>query len=374
MWTNGLIAASVVGCVVGLIVVCCWLSSMVQCVQHMYRYWCTCCHRNNKETFDLQSIRHTRVIINGRGDTQTTLARNSNLPPSYSSVFQQESAISIGSASASLTQSSIAPHGLAPVVVHRCGSDMTGPQIEQTSSCGGQPDIVPDQYQTPGEPDTTMWYTTPYDMDRRLCNKRPHYYQLVFAQSPDDDEAEYPDVNSPFINFPTRRTENCSWGSPITPPIAHSGINMYRTTFPTVEYGKPIKASDFVSPAGSDCFHYVKRSTSEGPPVPPSSLGPHTDCPHSTPSHQRHLSLTHSVVTTSPSLVSSLVSSSTCIAPTAPPLPSSSTADSIQEINPVQEGAQPSRVTHHPLFKHCRFTLFSDRRTQCPKHSSSSKL
>ena len=307
MWTNGLIAAAVVGSIVALVVVCCWLSSLVQCVQHMYKYWCSCCHKNSKDYYDVRTLRHhTRVIFNSSaGETTTTLNRAS-LPPSYSSIFKQE-LLSSG-------QTVDNDRQYASVVVHHCGAgDYTSSvsyssnhtphtgaedcQITTTTSPQPAPEHQHNHQfhqqqsydrfdpQASIDSDSVSYCPSLYSLDRELYNKRPHFYQLVFTQSPDDEEAEYPNVDSPFINFPRRslqgphhwesytpgghlrsphRTENTPRDIYTRSRMMSHPPDVLRDAVPHTSKPTAESVPSFVSPPGADVYQYVKRPTQLG--------------------------------------------------------------------------------------------------------------
>ena len=300
MWTNGFIAAAAVGSVVALVVACCWLSSFVQCIQHMYKYWCNCCHKNKKYYHDVRTLHHTRVIFNSNGDTTTALNRGI-LPPSYSSVFKQD--LLCGSQTHEIDRQ------YTSVVVHHCGntdatSAVSNNNVQQHNGAHHIPHNSDNNKtsETPShhlfvhqqkhfnrldsmpsvDSDSMSYCPSLYSLDHELYNKRQHYYQLVFTQSPDDDEAEYPEypeIDSPFINFPRRSNalEQCSTSDGY---VKHQTTDNYSRTrmmthHPDVRESVPhssISASDslacFVSPPGADVHQYIKRPTQLGTIVP----------------------------------------------------------------------------------------------------------
>ena len=85
--SGGLIAAIAIGSVVGAILVCCWVGSVIECFQHMYKYWCSCCHDNT----DVTEVTFTTVIPNPTADPSTVVVAGM-LPPSYSSIFRNDAA------------------------------------------------------------------------------------------------------------------------------------------------------------------------------------------------------------------------------------------------------------------------------------------
>ncbi len=82
--STGLIAAIVVGSLVGAVLLCCWVGSIIECVQHVYKYWCSCCHRHP----DPSDFHVTTVLGNPTADPSTVIVAG-RLPPSYSSIFHQ---------------------------------------------------------------------------------------------------------------------------------------------------------------------------------------------------------------------------------------------------------------------------------------------
>lgn len=89
--SGGLIAAIVIGSLAAAILLCCWVGSVIECIQHMYKYWCSCCHPSG----DLSDITFTTVIPNPGADPSTLMIATS-LPPSYSSIFCQDHGIPPG--------------------------------------------------------------------------------------------------------------------------------------------------------------------------------------------------------------------------------------------------------------------------------------
>ena len=75
-----------VGSLVGAVLLCCWVGSIIECVQHVYKYWCSCCHHSDSNDFHV-----TTVLGNPTADPSTVIVAG-RLPPSYSSIFQAETA------------------------------------------------------------------------------------------------------------------------------------------------------------------------------------------------------------------------------------------------------------------------------------------
>lgn len=86
----GLIAAIAVGCLVGAILICCWIGSLIDCIQHVYKYWCSCCHRHYQS-----DVTFSTVIANNSADPSTTMVTTGTLPPSYSSIFRNDAAFAL---------------------------------------------------------------------------------------------------------------------------------------------------------------------------------------------------------------------------------------------------------------------------------------
>lgn len=95
--SGGLIAAIAIGSLVGAILVCCWISSVIECIQHMYKYWCSCCHDT-----DINDITFTTTVIPNPGADPTTIVIAGTLPPSYSSIFRNDAAFMADASSTSL--------------------------------------------------------------------------------------------------------------------------------------------------------------------------------------------------------------------------------------------------------------------------------
>ena len=75
-----------VGSLVGAVLLCCWVGSIIECVQHVYKYWCSCCHHSDPNDFHV-----TTVLGNPTADPSTVIVAG-RLPPSYSSIFRGETA------------------------------------------------------------------------------------------------------------------------------------------------------------------------------------------------------------------------------------------------------------------------------------------
>ena len=98
--SHGLIAVTVIGSVIGAIVLCCWVGSIIECIQHIYKYWCFCIRNdhNHHNTHHMhrqstsRALAVTTVIANQNADPSTVIVART-LPPSYSSVFCNESPV-----------------------------------------------------------------------------------------------------------------------------------------------------------------------------------------------------------------------------------------------------------------------------------------
>ena len=93
--SHGFIAVIVIGSVIGAVVLCCWVGSIIECIQHIYKYLCICVrnhHRNTHHTHHMhrqtgsRGLAVTTVIANQNADPSTVIVART-LPPSYSSVF-----------------------------------------------------------------------------------------------------------------------------------------------------------------------------------------------------------------------------------------------------------------------------------------------
>ena len=81
-----LIVAIVLGCVAGAVLVAWWITSLYNCFHHVYKYWCSCCHKKDHNDFHV-----TTVLANPNADSTTRLVAG-RLPPSYSSIFELDTA------------------------------------------------------------------------------------------------------------------------------------------------------------------------------------------------------------------------------------------------------------------------------------------
>ncbi len=81
-----LIVAIVLGCVAGALLIAWWITSLYNCFHHIYKYWCSCCHKKDQSDF-----RVTTVLANPSADPTTRLVAG-RLPPSYSSIFELNTA------------------------------------------------------------------------------------------------------------------------------------------------------------------------------------------------------------------------------------------------------------------------------------------
>ena len=98
--SHGFIAVIVIGSVIGAVVLCCWVGSIIECMQHIYKYWCLCVRNHHRSTHHTHHHTHhmhrqsapralavtTTVIANQNADPSTVIVART-LPPSYSSVF-----------------------------------------------------------------------------------------------------------------------------------------------------------------------------------------------------------------------------------------------------------------------------------------------
>ncbi len=92
--SHGFIAVIVIGSIIGTIVLCCWVGSVIECIQHIYKYWCSCVrdhqtsslHHTYGRSPSSRPAAVTTVIANQNADPSTVIVART-LPPSYSSVF-----------------------------------------------------------------------------------------------------------------------------------------------------------------------------------------------------------------------------------------------------------------------------------------------
>lgn len=89
--SHGLIAVVVIGSVAGTLVLCCWVGSVIECIQRIYKCSCPCfpsAHRRHRQS-GLTGLAVTTVIANQNADPSTVIVART-LPPSYSSVIVNE--------------------------------------------------------------------------------------------------------------------------------------------------------------------------------------------------------------------------------------------------------------------------------------------
>ena len=55
--TGALIAAIVIGGIVGIVILCCVLGTIVDCIMHVYKYWCNCIHKAYHYQTEMVSLR-----------------------------------------------------------------------------------------------------------------------------------------------------------------------------------------------------------------------------------------------------------------------------------------------------------------------------
>ena len=85
--SNAIIAVIIAASFLALLVFCCWITSMIDCCQHLRKYWCfSCCPKKPSPTTTVTGASYTTVIANQTADPSTTLVTD-HIPPSYSSVF-----------------------------------------------------------------------------------------------------------------------------------------------------------------------------------------------------------------------------------------------------------------------------------------------
>ncbi len=96
--SHGVIALIVIASFLGTIFLCCWIGSMIECIQHAYKNWCCCCENNpsrhSRYSEHFRQYRRcqqydatvTTVIANQNADPSTLLVADT-IPPSYSSIF-----------------------------------------------------------------------------------------------------------------------------------------------------------------------------------------------------------------------------------------------------------------------------------------------
>ncbi len=95
--SHGFIAVIVIGSIIGTIVLCCWVGSVIECIQHVYKYWCSCVRAHHRSVVSntpelprsSRGLAVTTVIANQNADPSTVIVART-LPPSYSSVFCNE--------------------------------------------------------------------------------------------------------------------------------------------------------------------------------------------------------------------------------------------------------------------------------------------
>ncbi len=89
--SHGLIAVIIIGSLAGALVLCCWVGSIIECIQRIYKCSCPCNrylhHRRATQTHSgLSGLAVTTVIANQNADPSTVIVART-LPPSYSSVI-----------------------------------------------------------------------------------------------------------------------------------------------------------------------------------------------------------------------------------------------------------------------------------------------
>ena len=92
--SHGLIAIVVIGSIAGTLVLCCWVGSVIECAQRIYKSSCPCVQSHpNRSRLHRQSgltgLAVTTVIANQNADPSTVIVART-LPPSYSSVIVNE--------------------------------------------------------------------------------------------------------------------------------------------------------------------------------------------------------------------------------------------------------------------------------------------
>ena len=92
--SHGLIAVVVIGSIAGTLVLCCWVGSVIECAQRIYKSSCPCVpSHSNRSRHHRQSgltgLAVTTVIANQNADPSTVIVART-LPPSYSSVIFNE--------------------------------------------------------------------------------------------------------------------------------------------------------------------------------------------------------------------------------------------------------------------------------------------
>ena len=83
-----------IGSIAGTLVLCCWIGSVIECVQRIYKSSCPCIqshsgHRRQHRQSGLTGLAVTTVIANQNADPSTVIVART-LPPSYSSVIVNE--------------------------------------------------------------------------------------------------------------------------------------------------------------------------------------------------------------------------------------------------------------------------------------------
>lgn len=91
--TGALIAAIVIGGIVGIVILCCVLGTIVDCVMHVYKYWCNCLHKAYHYQAEMVSLRgastqtaQTQTVTPSGSEPAIPLVVVRAIPPNYNHV------------------------------------------------------------------------------------------------------------------------------------------------------------------------------------------------------------------------------------------------------------------------------------------------